>query len=303
MTTLVKEDPPVLNNGIERLATFFAGRSSRAGLLARRALDRQEPGDPGQRDRLVRELRGETRLDGSVGGAVVPTIWRVIELIELGHGGDQAGTIRVMGWVLKLQEQPGAYGEGCTDQRHAHKVCEHFIGGFFSAAPPTQRLSPVTLPMGNVYRSESAARFATSCLALRASLMAGYERRPGMGRHLESLVRLQGEFDGWEGYFTPDMILAALGALAMAPPPFRDALPEATAFVARHQQEDGTWPNTDLFHALNGLVSAGTMEARAAVRKAVPGILKRQRPDGSFGTTAQEERALVALRALLWVRS
>ncbi len=303
MTTLVKEDAPGLTNGIERLAKFFEGRASRPGLLARRALGREQASDPGLRDRPVRELRGETRLDGSIGGAVVPTIWRAIELIELGHDGDQAGTIRVIGWILKLQEQAGAYGEDCTDQRHAHKVCEHYVGGFFSPAPPTQRLSPVTLPIGNVYRSETAARFATSCLALKAALMAGYERRPGIQKHLESLVRLQEEFTDWQEYFAPDMIVAALGALAMAPPPYRDVLPKATAFVAGHQQEDGTWTNADLFHTLDALVSAGTPEARGAVRKAVPFLLKRQRPDGSFGTTAQEERALVALRALLWVRS
>jgi hypothetical protein len=303
MTTLVKEDAPGLNGGIERLSKFFENRASRPGLLARRALNREQKTDQGLRKRLVQELRGETRLDGSVGGAVVPTIWRVIELIQLGHGDDQAGTIRVMGWVLTLQELPGAYGEGCTDQRHAHKVCEHYVGGFFSPAPPTQRLSPVTLPIGNVYRSESAARFATSCLALRAALMAGFERRPGVQRHMASLVQLQDEFTDWHDYFAPDMIIAALSALAMAPPPYREALPNAAAFIARHQQKDGAWPNADLFHTLDALVAAGTPEARRAVRKAVPLLLKRQRPDGAFGAAAQEERALVALRALLWVRS
>jgi hypothetical protein len=40
--------------------------------------------------------------------------------------------------------------------------------------------------------------------------------------------------------------------------------------------------------------------AQEAVRRAVPALLSRQRLDGSFGTTAQQERALIALRALLW---
>ena len=257
MTTLIREEASGLTNGIERLAQFFATRATRQGLLARRALKQEQPSDAGLRDRLVKELRGETRLDGSLGGAVVPTIWRAIELMELGHGGDQAGTIRVMGWVLNLQEQPGAYGEGCSEQRHARKVCEHHIGGFFSAAPPTQRLAPVTLPIGNAYRSESAARFATSCLALRAALMAGYEQRPAVQQHLESLVALQDEFTEWQDYFTPDMILAALGALTLAPPPYRDVLPRATAFVAANQAEDGTWPKADLFHALDVLTAVG----------------------------------------------
>jgi hypothetical protein len=36
------------------------------------------------------------------------------------------------------------------------------------------------------------------------------------------------------------------------------------------------------------------------MRRAVPALLARQRIDGSFGATAQQERALIALRSLLW---
>jgi len=284
---------------IERLAEFFSTAVTRQGILARKALGRPLPSDEDHRDRLVRELRRETRLDGSVGGAVVPTIWRAIELMDLGHGGDQSGTIRVMGWVLGLQGQPGAFGEECTDTRHSHKVCEHYIAGFFSPAPPNQRLAPISLPNGKVFRAEGAARFATSCLALRAALMAGHEKRPMVQQHLESLVLLQDVWTDWAGYFAPDMIVSALGAMALAPPPHREKLPRAAAFVAEHQAKDGTWPNADLFHTLEALLAAGTAEARIAIKRAAPALLARQRPDGTFGSTAQEERALIGLRALL----
>ena len=40
---------------------------------------------------------------------------------------------------------------------------------------------------------------------------------------------------------------------------------------------------------------------RAILRRAVAALLARQRTDGSFGSTAQQERALIALRALIWV--
>jgi hypothetical protein len=36
------------------------------------------------------------------------------------------------------------------------------------------------------------------------------------------------------------------------------------------------------------------------VRRALPALEERQRADGSFGSTAQQERALIGLRALLW---
>jgi len=232
--TLVKNRIPGLHTGIERLSAFFESRTTRQGLLARRALGRLTEGDEVLRTRLIQELRGETRLDGSLGGAVVPTIWRVIELMELGHRPDEAGVIRVVGWVLGLQDQPGAFGQGCDETRHANKVCEHFVSGFFSPALPSERLSPVSLPNGNVFRSESAARFAVSCLALRATLIAGHDTRPAVVRHLDSLVTLQQTWTRWDGYFAPDAMVAALGPLAVAPPPFRERLPEAAAFVARH---------------------------------------------------------------------
>lgn len=303
MVTTVRNDIPGLGSGVGRLAKFFEKLATRPGVLARRALGRLTDSDQALRDRLIKEMRGETRLDGSVGGAAVPTIWRAIELMELGHHGDQVGVIRVMGWILNLQERPGAFGEDCTDQRHSNKVCQHYIGGFFSAAPPHERLSPVSLPNGKVFRSEGSARFAVSCLALRAALMADNERRPAIQRHLESLAVLRETWTSWNGYFTPDAIVSALGALAVAPPPFRDLLPDLSDFVAQHQNADGTWPNADLFHVLEALVAAGTLKAKLAVCQAVPMLLERQRPDGSFGSTSREERALIGLRALLWART
>lgn len=287
---------------IDRIGGYFVNQRTRQGILARQALGAADPTDAAHRDQLVSGMRAETRIDGSLGGAVVPTIWRALELMDLGHLGDQAGTVRVMGWVLSLQGKPGAYGEGCTDARHAHQVCEHFIGGFFAAASPTERVAPLTLPNGKTFRAEAAARFAVSCLALRAALRAKHESRPGVERHLMSLVRLQEQFTDWTGYFAPDITVAALHALAYAPPPHRDAMPLAAAAVAANQEDDGTWPNADLFHTLDALMAAGTPEARGAVRRAAPALLARQRDDGTFGAIARDERTLIGLRALLLAR-
>jgi hypothetical protein len=70
--------------------------------------------------------------------------------------------------------------------------------------------------------------------------------------------------------------------------------------IVEHQAEDGTWAKADLFHTLDALLAVGSSEARDAVRRAIPALLSRQRADGSFGSTAQQERALIALRALIW---
>jgi hypothetical protein len=205
-----------------------------------------------------------------------------------------------MGWVLDLQSKPGAFSEGCTPPRHAHRACEHFISGFFSPAPPMQRFAPVMLPNGKVFRAEPAARFAVSCLALRAALRGRMGQRPAIEQHLVSLMQLQEQWDDWAGYFAPDTIVAGIHALAFAADAHQEILPRLAGAVAANQSEDGTWVHADLFHTLEALLAIGTREAQATVRRAVPALLARQRIDGSFGSTAQQERALIALRALIW---
>lgn len=285
--------------GIERLSLYFADLPTRQGILARRALARPAPGDEALTRRLLETMRKETRLDGSVTGAVVPTIWRAHEFMDLGYRGDETSCARIMGWILDLQRKPGAFNQGCNPTRHAHGVCEHFISGFFSPAPPDQRLAPVMLPNGKVFRAEPAARFAISCLALRAVLRARFDGTT-IEQHMLSLIQLHERWTDWDGYFAADVIVAGVHALAFVPPPHRGILSRLAALVAARQAADGSWPNADLFHTLEALRALGTGEARAAVRQAVPALLSRQRADGSFGSTAQQERALIALRSLIW---
>jgi hypothetical protein len=204
-----------------------------------------------------------------------------------------------MSWILELQGKPGAFNEGCNPTRHAHKVCEHYISGFFSPAPPDQRLAPVMLPNGKVFRAEPAARFAISCLALRAVLRARFDAST-IEKHVLSLIQLHERWAELDGYFGADAIVAGVHALAFVPPPHRGILSRLPALVAGRQAEDGSWPNADLFHTLEALLAIGTVEARTAVRRAIPALLARQRVDGSFGSTAQQERALIALRSLIW---
>jgi hypothetical protein len=70
--------------------------------------------------------------------------------------------------------------------------------------------------------------------------------------------------------------------------------------VTSHQGVEGDWPSADLFQVLDSLLAAGTLDAQVTVRRAGTALAGRQRPDGAFGTMAQQERALIGLRALLW---
>src|SRR5687768_8907435 len=112
-----RTSPASTQEAIERLRLYFAATTTPQGILARQALGEPAPEDELLARRLVDDMRAETRMDGSIAGAVVPTIWRAHELIDLGHDTDQAGTVRVLGWVLALQSKPGAFSEGCSAPR------------------------------------------------------------------------------------------------------------------------------------------------------------------------------------------
>jgi hypothetical protein len=156
------------------------------------------------------------------------------------------------------------------------------------------------LPNGKVFRAEPAARFAISCLALRVALRGHLASRPSVERHGISLLQLQEQWADWDGYFAGDAIVAGIHALAFVPRSDRNLLARLSCLIAAQQAPDGTWPNADLFHTLEALLALGTPEAHATVRRSLPALLSRQRLDGSFGSTAQQERALIGLRSLLW---
>jgi hypothetical protein len=293
------EDRVRLGELIQRLGLFFDLESTRQGVLARAALGSQGPENELVR-RLVAALEAEIRADGTVGGAVVPTIWRVHELLDLGRSGQDPAVGRAMSWVLGLLGKPGAFGEGCDKARHTQRICEHYVRGFFAPAPPEQRLAPITLPNGKVFRAEPAARFAISCLALRAALRTGHEARPAVQQHVMSLVGLAGQWTGWTGHFAPDVIVAGMHALALAGSEHQPVIEQLVNLFAEHQAPDGTWPNADLFHVLEGLLATRHPVAKAAIQRTRPALTSRQRADGTFGSPAQQERALIALRAVLW---
>jgi hypothetical protein len=285
---------------LERLARYFSSLETRPGILARRQLGQEAASDRPLAGRLAGALAVALRPDGSVSGGAVPTIWCGHELLDLGASSQDPAVQRIMGWLLARQGRPGAYGEGCDRLRHQQRICEHFVQGFFAPGPPEQRLAPITLPNGKAFRTEPAARFAISCLGLRLALRAGAAHRPAVARHVESLRLLATQhWTTWSGFFAPDVIVAGLHALALAGPRYRTSVAALVDLVAEHQRDDGLWPNADFFATLEALVAADLPSSREVLQRTVPALRERQRADGAFGATAQQERALIALRVFM----
>jgi hypothetical protein len=284
--------------GIDRVASYFSSLRTRPGILARRVLGVEDASDRALAAELAASLAGGLRPDGSASGGAVPTIWCGHELLDLGVPGHDPAVKRIGTWLLQRHDRPGAYGAGCDKERHQRQICEHYLRGFFAPAPVEERLAPITFPNGKAFRTEPGARFAISCLGLRLALRAGLEDRPGVVRHCESLRGIAGQWTTWSGFFAPDVIVAGLHALAVAGPRYRAAVAPVVDLVATYQRIDGVWPNADFFATLEALLAVDLPAARQVIARAVPALLERQRADGAFGSTAQQERALIALRAL-----
>ena len=159
----------------------------------------------------------------------------------------------------------------------------------------------MTLPTGKVFRVESAARFAISCLALRAVIRAGYGGRPSVEASPAESGPDLGAVDRVERLFLPrhDRRGPARAGRGRAPS-IEASWTDWSGLVTSNQGVEGEWPAADLFQVLDALLAAGTLEAQVTVRRSATALMARQRLDGTFGTMAQQERALIGLRALFW---
>jgi hypothetical protein len=283
----------------DRLTQFFRDQKTRAGVLARRLLKTEAPGDTDLAELLVRERRMRTRMDGSLDGALLPTAWLAWELLQLESPTDNASVVRTIGFLIRQQDQPGrVFGEGCRPYLHERQWCNHYVGGFFSAGPTEQPIAPATFPIGVLVKEEQQARFAASCFALRTVIRAGEDRRDSVHRHVASLLDIPGLWSEWGGTWAPDLVFFALGAVALAPLALRERAGQAAAQVIARQQTDGSWAGADLFHALEMLLMVPTAEARDAVRRAVPLACRLIQDGGNLTDGAGAERGFLVLRAL-----
>jgi len=69
-------------------------------------------------------------------------------------------------------------------------------------------------------------------------------------------------------------------------------------YFARRQTKTGAWKGYSFYHTFQALSKAQQETAVKQVRKALPSVIKRQNPDGSWGKKSQETETFLVLDAL-----
>lgn len=292
-----------VHRAIERVAAYFAERSTRPAYVARGLLNARRPDDEKLAHSLVKERRARQRSDGSVGGDLVATAWLVWELLDLDVPPKSPPIQKAVKWMTARQDKDGAYMPHQPGRRNPADPRYAAMGGFFAYRTSGRTISRLGLPNGAAVTSDAGSRFLASVFALRSVLRSGHDADTLVRRHVGSLLALPKLWDTWGGQWNPTLMVGALGAIAWSPPPFRNQLPILAEHVAMNQKPDGSWRNLDIVHSVESLVDVPLPQSRESVALAAPKLAKMQTQNGSLGAGASaEERTLVALRAWLIAR-
>ncbi len=276
-------------------------------LVARREAGVTEPEDARRATELAATLCRLAEPDGSWGGDLFRTAGNLLLLREIEPEPDtptREAAAAACAWLMQRKDQVGRFGAGCEPEAHAAELCSHFVSGFFAPADPGTDLAGTTLVSGGKFHTDEAARFAGTCLALRA-LVTWDARRADVADGLASLsaiVRRHAPGDeplGCAGYA---LAVGAVGAIR-EPEPERVATLAGLTRLAAAQRADGSWPGVDLFHVLGVLtdpvLAVHRLEAaEVAIQRAAGMLSLMVGSDGSWTREPGPVRTLVAWRAL-----
>jgi hypothetical protein len=264
---------------------------------------------PGETGRWIRRILAGQGQDGSWDGQLAATAIALLTIRELQEAREvreqDPGIDQALGWLEGRRGIPGAWTDGCSPTRHQLGTCHHFMGGFFSPAPPEASRIEAVLPTGGAASSPAEARFLASATALRCFLE--WRESPGT----DSLLHLQGlrhVVRHWSVDSVPELgttaLLAAVHALlGSTEPADRDAAEHGLGVVAGRQRGDGSWVGTDPFHALDVFLvaEAAGVCARACHQAIWHGtrlLISTQNANGTWGADSAARRVLIACRAL-----
>ncbi len=282
-----------IQDAVDRGRDWLGERRDYYGYLARREASRGAP-------ELARHLRGDLLAkqdpDGSWGNrdlaASAEALWW---LLDLGLTAGSVPLVRGLDWIYDRREAEGAYGSGCTPAKHAQKLCEHYLSGFFSPGPSDEP-QQLTLQNGQAVTSDVGARLLVSSRALRSALRAN----PGDPRSGQSVAGLRGLplYLDYGGIFAPALLVGALQALAWADGPHSSELTAGLETLSTAQDPDGTWPKVEFFFVLETLLEVKHPLSAQMLKRGLPRLLETQLKNGSWGRRHTAAQTWIAVKVL-----
>lgn len=211
---------------------------------------------------------------------------------------------RALDWLRARRGVPGAWSDGCSEERHRIGICHHFLGGFFSPGPPEVPEEEARLRSGVRAVGDADVRFVASATALRALLEWAPPSRDTR-LHLEGLRRVVALWpERPPTGLSNAALLAAVHVLLLSPADEdRAAAEHGLRVLAGKQRGDGSWVETDPFQALEVFaraesVGVGPERAHGALWHGARLLVSSQKSDGSWGGEEAPRRALIGWRTL-----
>jgi hypothetical protein len=244
-----------VQDAVDEARTWLAERGDYYAFLSRSDTLRGAP-------ELGRHLRGDLlakQRNGSWGdGNLASTAEAIWLLLDLGTNADFPPFARGLEWLFGRLDAEGSYASGCTPSRHEHRICEHFLSGFFSPGHPNEPLE-ISLPNGQSVSAD-----------------ASDYRQP----------------------FTPPTLVGAVQALAWSAGQDAGKLEAGLLILAAAQQEDGTWPNVEFFFVLEALLETRHPLADAMLKRAAPRLLEVRHKNGRWGRRQIATQTWIAVQVL-----
>jgi hypothetical protein len=256
--------------------------------------------------RWIRRILDDQEPRGGWGGDLLRTaesLHAISELRSFARLAEQdPGIGLALDWIRSRRGLPGSWADGCTPDRHVLGLCHHFVGGLFSASPPDQEFDETRLRSGALVVGDMEIRLVASAAALRCLLDHGEPGRDDR-LHLDALRRLIQTWGrrGSTGLGTTALLAAIHALVGSGEEADAEAVQRGLHLVGGRQRGDGSWVDTDAFHALEvigAVADAGiTPEpTRRALWHGARLLIASQQADGSWGADHGARRALIAWR-------
>jgi hypothetical protein len=253
--------------------------------------------------RWVSRILSDQDASGAWGGDLAATAHALMDIMDIRAAArlreQDPGIGRALDWLRARRSVPGAWTDGCSALRHRLGTCHHFLGGFFSPAPPEVALESATLRSGTHVIGDSPARFIASLAALQC-LLSWQHDTADIRLHLEGVRRVASL---WPTSPPPELPLACFLAAVrvLLRSPVEADLEEArrgVLLVSGKQRGDGSWVDIDPFQALEMFRDADAAgvaaeQARGALWHGAKLLQTAQSEDGAWGGEAPDRRALI----------